>query len=289
MVHLSNHHCHTLFSDGKTSPESFVKKALEENLVSLGFSDHAPIPNPGLTGMKAEALPDYQQVIARLRDTARDHLQIYKGLEVDYIPGVISVNSTHIVNANPDFTIGAVHYVDQFDDGTYWNFESGFRQFQRGVDEIFNGDIVVAVKRYYTLIREMVNDHRPDVVAHLDRIKKLNRRDRYFNENEKWYREEVIETLQAIARNKCILEVNTKGYYSGDSDDTYPSKWILEIANQLEIPVHLASDAHHPDHLRSGFDFGLKQLKAIGYKNTFVMLDHCWQDSNLIENRIYIF
>lgn len=288
MVHLCNHHCHTLFSDGKTSPEAFAIQAIKENLVSFGFSDHAPIPDPGLVCMEMAALPDYLHTIDRLRDQLGDQLQIYTSLEVDYIPGVISVDSAHIAKADLDYTIGAVHYIDQFSDGTYWSFESGHERFQQGLSEIFEGDTQAAIRRYYSLIREMVTYHRPDVVAHLDRIKKLNQGNRYFNEDEKWYRNEILETLEVIAKQECIMEVNTKGYYKGETNETYPGKWILQAARSLGIAVHLASDAHHPEDIRSGFGFGLKQLQSVGYQKTLIMLDSCWQDSSLIEKKLHI-
>jgi histidinol-phosphatase (PHP family) len=135
----------------------------------------------------------------------------------------------------------------------------------------------------------MVMEGTPDVLAHLDRIKKLNSGNRYFNEKEKWYRDEVIRTLEVVANKGCIVEVNTKGFYYGDIEDTYPSKWILQIANDLGIGTHLASDAHHPDHIRSGFGFGLKQLQSVGYRKTMVIIDHYWQDSLLIGNKIFIY
>ncbi|MCB0665495.1 MAG: histidinol-phosphatase [Saprospiraceae bacterium] len=289
MIHLANHHSHTNFSDGHATPEQFVNKALDNNLVTLGFSDHAPIPVEGLVGMKLEDLPSYSLVIDRLRNQTQEDLQIYKSLEVDYIPGIINVDSPHIQSAGLDYILGAVHYVGQFADGSFWSFESGQEHFERGLHEIYSGDIREAISRYYELIREMLNLHTPDIVAHLDRIKKLNGENRYFNEKEKWYRELVTETLETIAAKNVIMEINTKGVYKNETSDTYPSFWILEIANELGIATHLASDAHHPDDLQGAFDFGLKQLKKAGYKKTFIRLDNEWQDSALIGDRIFIF
>ena len=65
----------------------------------------------------------------------------------------------------------------------------------------------------------MVNTKCPDIVAHLDRVKKLNSGNRYFDENERWYQEEVSLTLEAIASSGSIMEVNTKGFYNQETDD----------------------------------------------------------------------
>jgi len=68
----------------------------------------------------------------------------------------------------------------------------------------------------------------PDVVAHLDRIKKLNRGNLYWNEGAAWYRNQLGITLETIAQAGCIMEVNTKGYYLGETDETYPGSWALQ-------------------------------------------------------------
>lgn len=289
MIHLANHHTHTSFSDGKTGPEAFLQKALTQNLISLGFSDHAPLPLKGLVGMKLEDLPVYSHLIDRLREQSAGRIQVYKSLEIDYLPGIMNVQSPHLRAVELDYTIGAVHYCGQFPDGTYWSFESGDDHFRKGVDEIYGGDIREAIRAYYSLIQEMVTHYPPDIVAHLDRIKKLNRDNCYFNENEIWYRQLVVDTLEKIAEKKIIMEINTKGIYKNETTDVYPSLWILEIANEMGIPTHLASDAHHPDDLQGAFDYGLKQLRKTGYAKTFIRLDNEWQDSTLINDRIFIY
>lgn len=289
MIQRFNHHCHTLFSDGKTTPEAFLFKAEEEKMFTLGFSDHAPIPPTDLTGIRIENLQNYLNEIERLKQFAVGDLQIYKGLEVDYIPGLISVKSNHIVNAELDYTLGAVHYVDCFNDGSHWGYENSHEHFQKGVHEIFHGDVQAAVSRYYELIREMVRDHRPDIVAHLDRIKKLNIGNCYFDEQAKWYQQQVLETLELIAAQECILEVNTKGYYKGECKDTYPSKWVLREANLLGISIHLASDAHHPEFLAGAFEFAANQLRSLDYRSTKVLSDYIWQDCSLIGKKIHIY
>lgn len=288
MIYLSNHHAHTEFSDGKQAPVEYLFKAREKNLNSYGFSDHAPIPLDNMGSMSMQDLPRYLRQIDQLKEIYSDKLQVCKSLEVDYIPDIINVKSSHILSANLDYTIGAVHYIDHFADGNAFGFESSHENFQRGIKEIFDGDVSALIKRYYTLIREMVEYYPPDIVAHLDRIKKLNQGNRYFDESAKWYQEEVIKTLEIIAKADCIMEVNTKGYYNGEIEETYPGKWILEIAHELQIPVHLASDAHHPDHIISGFKFGIRQLRRIGFKRLTQFVDSQWQETALLRPRIFI-
>lgn len=286
-MQLANHHAHSFFSDGKMSPEDYLKNAIDQQLLVYGFSDHAPIPGANFGAMKMEKLKDYIQEIDRLKEHYGDQIQIYRSLEVDYIPGMINPGSPHILDAQLDYIIGAVHYVDFFADGRPWGFESSIQRFQQGVNEIFDGDYQAALNRYYELIREMVDQHRPNIVAHLDRIKKHNLGDRFYREDAKWYRDMVTQTLETIATSGSILEVNTKGLYRGDLNESYPGKWVLEIARELKIPVNLGSDAHHPDDITKGFDRAGRLLQEVGYETTRIFLDGSWQDVKLVRPVIY--
>ncbi|PHN06471.1 histidinol-phosphatase [Flavilitoribacter nigricans] len=286
-MQLANHHAHSNFSDGRLSPEDYLKNAIDQELLLYGFSDHAPIPHADFGAMKMEDLAAYLSEVDRLKEQYGDRIQIYKSLEVDYIPGMISLESRHIKEADLDYTIGAVHYVDFFPDGRPWGFEASVAQFERGINEVFQGDVKAALMRYYELIRIMVRDYRPDMVAHLDRIKKLNKGDRFFPERASWYREEVIRTMEVIAQAGVIMEVNTKSFYKKELEETYPGKWALEIAREMNIPVNIGSDAHHPDDITKGFDHASRVLQEVGYTTTKIFLDGIWQEVELVKPMIY--
>lgn len=277
-MQLANFHAHSNFSDGEQSPEIYLQNAIRQGLKAYGFADHAPIPIDDFGAMTEDSLPAYLATIDQLRENFSDQIQVYKSLEVDYIPDVISVDSDHILAAQLDYTVGAVHYVDYLKNGLPWGFEGSIANFEKGLKEIFQGDIQACISRYYALIRQMVRQHCPDIIAHLDRIKKLNVDQRYFKETELWYRKEVIQTLELIATSGAIMEINTKGYYKGEIMETYPGKWVLEIAREMNIPLHLSSDAHHPDDITKGFNFATEILKSINIETVFILWNGRWKE-----------
>lgn len=287
MPFTANHHSHTSFSDGVYSPEQYLLSAIRQNLKVYGFSDHAPLPIEGFGAMSPKKLPEYLAEIDRLKEEYQDQIQIYKGLEVDYIPGVIDMNTDYIKEANLDFSLGAVHYVGTLANGLPWGFQSSHANFQKGLDELFDGDIEACIRQYYQLIRDMVKLAPPTIVAHLDRVKKLNEGDRYFSEDDKWYQEEVALTLETISRAGIILEINTKGYYNKITSDTYPSQWILAQAKDMNIPVHIGSDAHKPRHIIAGFDYAIDSLQKLGFRSTRILLNGHWQDMPLNEFALF--
>ena len=284
LFYLINHHSHSVFSDGKGTLEEMAEYAISKRMDALGFSDHAPIPNSELGHMTMDKIKTYLHHIDKIKSSIKQ-LQIYKSLEVDYIPEVINAKSDHIVEADLDYTIGAVHYIDYFKNGNPWRFEGDF---ESGLKRIFDGNVKQVITRYYALIREMVQYFPPDIIAHLDRIKLWNLGNRYFNESDEWYVEEVKRTLEVIAKSNCILEINTKGYYTGDNHIIYPSPWILKSALKLDIPVHLASDAHTPQDILSGFSYATDMIQKIGYKKMTIFLDNIWQSVPFKESTIHV-
>ncbi|WP_420459281.1 histidinol-phosphatase [Neolewinella sp.] len=266
----SNHHAHTRYSDGVGEPRDYVEQALREGFSRYGFSDHAPIPLHDMGSMKMAELTTYSRVIGELQQEYADRIRLYKSLEVDYIPEVMNVESPHILEASLDYTIGAVHYVDYLADGQPWSFQRPNPVFERGINTIFGGSTRRMVERYYELVREMVTTHPPDIVAHLDRIKRRNVDGRYWDERADWYLAAVEETLEAVVGAGCIMEVNTRGIYLNETEDTYPTDWIVARAHARGIRLQVNSDAHRREHISGGFREAYRILEDIGVERVYL-------------------
>lgn len=268
----SNLHTHSNYCDGKSSLEEVVASAIAKKMISLGFSSHAPLPFNSAWCMKKESLASYLLEIDQLK--RRSQLQIYSGLEVDYIPGKISPED---FKNKLDYTIGSVHFVESFSDGRGWEIDGTHTSFDEGFERIFKRDIRAVITRYFELTREMIHKSCPTIIGHLDKIKIQNIYHSYFDESEKWYRDEVTKTIHAIRDSGAIVEVNTRGLYQKKSTTTYPSPWILELILKQNILITISSDAHHPDDLINQFPETAKMLLSIGFKELSTLLDGRWQ------------
>jgi len=222
--------------------------------------------------MKQGAFPNYLGEIESLK-SAFPEVEIYKGLEIDFVPDVISPGD---FAPRLDFTIGSVHFVDSFE-GKRWEIDNTLEVFREGLEKIFRSDIRVAITRYLELTREMVIKTPPDIVGHLDKIKMHNTSVPLFEESEAWYREEMDKTLRTIRDAGIIVEVNTRGLYKKKSLTLYPSPWVLERIRDLEIPITLSSDAHHPDELTREFKPAAGLLNDIGFKNLSILKGGIWK------------
>lgn len=260
----TNHHAHTLYSDGVGTPEDYLAEAGARGLTTYGFSDHAPIPLDSVGSMSMVELGEYVGKIDELKETYAGRIDIYRSLEIDYLPGVMDVNSDHIRDARLDYTLGAVHYVDYLGDGRPWSFQQPNPTFELGINTIFGGSARKMVERYYALVREMIATAPPDVVVHLDRVKKRNAGGKYWDEHADWHVAAVEETLEAVAGANVIMEVNTRGLYLHGTEATYPTDWIVARAHERGIRLQVNSDAHRPEHVNGGFEKAYAMLRKLG-------------------------
>jgi histidinol-phosphatase (PHP family) len=268
----SNFHSHSNYCDGKGELSEYLAAALANKLISIGFSSHAPVPFPCKWCMKKEDLPSYLEDIDHLR-FHHHGIEIYKSLEIDFIPGVVSPVQFRDVL---DYTIGSIHFVDKLPDGTPWEIDNTQAVFEQGLDKIFKNNFKDAVCRYYELTREMIYGSAPDIVGHLDKIKMQDPEGKYFSETDSWYRDEVEKTLKLIDAANLIIEVNTRGIYKKKTKETYPSTWILEKIKARNIPITLSSDAHLANDLINQFPETAALLYKLGFRELTVMLDGKW-------------
>lgn len=213
--------------------------------------------------MKEADLVEYLQVIDSLKEEYAGRISIRTGLEIDFIPGVTGPRHERFDSLPLDYRIGSVHYCGSFNDGSRWTVDRSSAYFDRGLAQIYNGDIKSLVKTFYALIRQMVREECPDIIGHVDLVKLYG--SRHFSEQEAWYRDEVFGTLEEISKSPAVIEVNTGGMNKGLTRDPYPGAWVLERCRHLKIPVTLDADAHRPEHVNGNFDAGLQVLYEAGY------------------------
>jgi len=269
----ANYHTHSHYCDGKGSMVEIAAEAALQDIRSLGFSSHAPVPFECKWCMPGDRLGQYVQEIEEARKQY-PNLEIYRSLESDYIPNMISPNDFTDIT---DYTLGSIHFVDNYADGRPWEIDGQHQGFLEGLNAIFKGDIRAAVIRYFELTREMVEITRPDIIGHLDKIKIQNIDQKFYNEQDSWYRDEIHRTLKCISKNGGIIEVNTRGIYQKKSATTYPAPWILTQIFEMNIPVTISSDAHVKSDLTNQFPETAKLLYECGFRKLSVLSDFEWK------------
>lgn len=284
----TNYHSHSHFCDGKEAIEAYVKKAIDLNVLSFGISSHAPVSFQCKWCMNHNDMPSYLNQIKALQESYQSRIEIYTGLEVDYIPNIVNPLETK-EKYHLDFTVGSIHFIDAFKDGTPWEIDGTYKIFEKGLHEIFRGNVEKVIRKYFELTREMVEHYPPDIVGHLDKIKIQNRSGvndstPLYDENSRWYQEEIDQTLKAIQKKGIMVEINTRGLYTEKTSDLYPGFQTLQKMNAYRIPITLNSDAHHPDQIIRQFPESAKILKEAGYREVKILKENQWMTAQLSEN-----
>ena len=261
-----NLHTHSIYSDGKSQPREIVEEAVRQGLTTLGFSEHSPLPFDNNFSVKEADMPKYVAEIAQLKAEFKGKINIYCGLEADYLTGVSEPFAVTKEKYHLDYLIGGVHLVGQsanpdeiwFIDGPKWEV------YDEGLQKFFDGDIRRAVRRFFEQSNEMIENEPFDIIAHFDKIK-MHNRDRYFHEDEPWYRKLALETLDLIREKGLIMEINTRGIYKKRYNGFYPSPWLMEEACKMGVPAIISADAHHFSEITLEFSAAEEALKKAGY------------------------
>jgi histidinol-phosphatase (PHP family) len=265
---LSSFHTHTYFCDGTDTAEILCEKAVEKGFRALGFSSHAPLPPAcGLASdwnMKAQDLNRYIDEVRKARKKWADKLEVFLGLEVDYIKGVMGPSDSIYKTLGFDYLLGSVHYILP-ERGAPFTVDGPAPEFEKGIQEGYGGDGGALMEAYWDAVKEMSAAGGLEIVGHLDLLKKNNQDERWFSLCDARYKKKLAQVLDLIADNGQIVEVNTGGLSRKRTKEMYPAPWILNDMKKRGIPVLISPDAHSHIHLDGYYDEAKRLLKESGY------------------------
>ncbi len=285
-----NFHTHSTYCDGSGTPEEYVQAALRKKFQALGFSGHTPLPFPNNWTMDEEILPVYLNDIRQLQEQYSGRIELYLGLETDYLDEKYNPASPQVQALNLDYQIGSIHMLQDPEDGRYYSFDGPLDELHHLIQVTFGGSARKFITAYYRQMLRMLETGGFDIIGHFDLVKKHNRQAAFFSEEESWYRRIVEETITAVAESGLRLEVNTGAMSRGYTSEPYPSPWILDLCaqaggnNQADqaarggIPVVINADAHKPDLIDYAFEEIEAMLTAKGYRYSWGLVENRWQE-----------
>ena len=162
---LTNYHTHSLFSDGKSTPEEIVQKAIEKGFDALGFSDH------GFTAYDdsycMQDTEGYIREIKRLKEKYTGKIQLYLGVEEDC--------GEYVDRSRFEYLIGSAHYI--FADGKAYPIDGDLASYLSGCLGAFGGDALRFAEGYYQSFCDYLLQRKPDIVGHFDLLTKFDELD----------------------------------------------------------------------------------------------------------------
>ncbi len=262
----ANYHTHSLYCDGKSTLEEHVREAEKCGLLQLGFSSHSSVPFENNFAISEERIPEYVNEIDHLQQ--KTDITLLKSLECEFVPGITKDFDVWRTTYNLDYVIGGVHLVRPPHGNGLW-FIDGSKQeiYDNGLRDLFGNDIKTAVTAFWEQTFEMLETQHLDIIAHFDKIK-MHNRDRFFTENESWYKVLADKAIQLIKRHDVIVEINTRGLYKKRCAHFYPSTELLMKARKADIPVIVSSDAHKAEELTLFVPEALEELQRCSFDHT---------------------
>ena len=259
-----NLHTHTVFSDGKNTPEEMVLGALQAGCASLAFSDHSPMSpaaDPDGWSMKPEKVDAYRTEVLRLREAYAGRLDIFLGLEQDI--------ESPPLQGDWDYLIGSVHGV--WAGGCYLPVDESADAFDRAVREYFSGDCLAFARAYYRREAEAAGKTGCDIVGHFDLITKFNENGCHFDENSPQYRAAALEALHAADPWATLLEINTGAVSRGYRKTPYPALFLLREWRRMGGRIILTADAHSASGILYAYGQSAELAKAAGYAQSVLL------------------
>ena len=247
----STYHTHTVYCDGKSTPEEMVQAAIALGCPELGFSGHSYTPFDGSFCMTQENTLGYQKAVRQMQEAYGDRIKILLGIEQDYY----SQEPTE----GYDYVIGSVHYV--LKDGHYLPIDASKESQIESVNQFYGGDFYSFIEDYFAVVADVYRKTGCQIIGHFDIITKFNRDGDLFDPQHPRYRAAAEKALHALLDAPAALEVNTGAMSRGYTTAPYPAPDILQRWLAAGKQIIYSSDCHHADHLLFGYD-AYEQLVA---------------------------
>jgi len=280
-MHITNLHTHTKYCDGRYSAEDMIIEAINSNMQSIGISTHGPTQFISDWNIQKSKVETYISEILELKEKYKGTIEVFLGMEIDYIPGIGFDDYTKSLMKRLDYYIGSVHYLGKFNNGVMWTVDYNLDELLQGINESFAADKRLAIETYYNLIGQMAVEYEPPIIGHIDLFKKNNKDNIIFDESEKWYIDAVEKCLNIIQSTSSVVEINTGGIARGYTKEQYPSKFIIKMLKEKNIPVIINSDAHSTDGINCKFEKMYELVKNIGFTKLSYLTKDGWKEQNI--------
>lgn len=274
----SNYHVHSNYCDGKNTLEEMVLAGIDAGFISMGLSSHMPLPFANDWTMKQTNLEDYLRDVSHLKKKYSSFIELYCGLEIDYFIDRkdMSPLSKKII-PRLDFTIMSIHTLGStFSDNVSY-IDQSQDDFAQGIKKFYENNPKDFIQAYYQGIALMVLSYKPDILGHIDIIKKFNQDNFFFDDKEKWYRDSVTQCLDAIVGSGTMVEINTGANLRVPGVGRYPSDWMISELFKRHIPITISGDSHSIEGIANEFDETEHYLMDFGYKEYGLLIRGRWE------------
>jgi len=186
----------------------------------------------------------YSQALPRLAEEFAGRIAILRGFEIEVVPPdrYVTVMAGLRARFGFDYIVGSVHWVDDV------IIDYTKAEYDRAVAA--HGGVEALAVRYYEAVAEMVAALKPEVVGHLDLLRKFAGEDPAIETPA--VRRAAERALGPIREHRGILDCNTVALRKGLAAP-YPAPWLVRLAHEeFGIGFCFGDDSHGPDDVGAG-------------------------------------
>ena len=271
MNYKQNLHTHTVYCDGKDTPEEMIQEGLKRGFQSIGFSIHSYVPHSKTVIIPLDRIESYKQEIKRLQKKYMGVIDIYLGIEYDFYSDGFEDGY--------EYTIGSVHYLDT--KNGIQGFDNDLASTLHYVNTHFDGDAMAFAKRYYETVANLPAIMKFDILGHFDVLTKNNELKRFLDTESKQYLGYAKDAIASLKGKIDVFEVNTGAISRGYRTSPYPSKELLEEFFLQGFRPVITSDCHNKNYLDCGFEDAKLLLKEVGFKSQCALINNKFEEVGL--------
>lgn len=240
-------HTHSLFCDGKNSPEEMVLAAIDKGLDRYGISGHSFVAFDTSCCMPVEDYPKFKAEMERLKEKYRGRIEILCGIEQDYY--------SEAGTEGFDYIIGSVHYLEV--NGDIFSVDDTPAILEEGCRKHFGGDYYALCEAYFDTVSDIVEKTHCDIIGHFDLVTKFNEKGHYFSESHPRYVAAYKRAVEKLVGYGKPFEINTGAMTRGYRSIPYPAPQIVQYIKECGGSLIYASDAHSREHIAAYFDVSI--------------------------------
>ena len=253
-----------------------LEAAVQAGYSTFGVSEHAPRSEAYFLYSEERAkkwnvtklLADFERYTAAINQLPAefaDRLTVLRGFEAEVVPTASYVSemkelrSRRLPDGSPafDYMVGSVHFVNEI------QIDGQPEHYALAVENC--GGLENFAVRYYEIVAEMIRALRPEVVGHLDLVKRnaaLAGFDPAALETQRIFLA-AQSALSAAREQNCILDLNTAGWRKG-LGEPYPSPALVKMALEIGVPFCFGDDSHRAAEVGAGVDVARDYLLENG-------------------------
>lgn len=277
---LCNYHSHCDFCDGKAPAEEFVRAAIEAGFHGYGISSHAPLPFETRWTLRREDVPAYLAEVERLKKKYAGEIEVYAGMEIDYLDEAWNPASAYFQALPLDYRIGSIHFVKN-EAGELMDIDGPSADFRVNVERLFGGDLRRVVEAYFDASMRMVEAGGFDFIGHADKIGMNASTVDAEVTCRPWYEARVREYFAFAAERGMMMEVNTKAY--GRRGLMFPDRKYFRLLGELGVPLMVNADTHLPALVNDNRALAFEWLREAGVHATMSLRGGKWVEVEITD------